>query len=36
MEAILWHDGEAAAAKSQVLQLSQRQRETLIAFLQSL
>ncbi len=36
MEAILWHGGEAQAAKQRVLQLSATDRNRLIAFLQSL
>ncbi|MEM7533805.1 MAG: di-heme oxidoredictase family protein [Chloroflexota bacterium] len=36
MEAVLWHGGEAEAAKGNVLQLSQAQRDALIAFLESL
>jgi CxxC motif-containing protein (DUF1111 family) len=36
MEAILWHGGEAEAAKEFVLQLSQEEREALISFLESL
>ncbi|MEM7539111.1 MAG: di-heme oxidoredictase family protein, partial [Chloroflexota bacterium] len=35
-EAVLWHGGEADAAKENVLQLSQKQRDALIAFLESL
>ena len=36
MEAILWHGGEAEAAKNNVLKLTQAEREALIAFLESL
>ncbi|HMQ56473.1 MAG TPA: di-heme oxidoredictase family protein [Anaerolineae bacterium] len=36
MEAILWHGGEAEAAKEHVLGLSGAEREALIAFLKSL
>ncbi len=36
MEAILWHDGEAAGARSQVLDLPPADREALLAFLRSL
>lgn len=36
MEAILWHGGEAEAAKAAVLQLSPADREALLAFLNSL
>lgn len=36
MEAVLWHGGEAEAAKESVLQLSAADREALIAFLESL
>lgn len=36
MEAILWHGGEAEAAKNHVLQLSQQERNALIEFLKSL
>lgn len=36
MEAILWHDGEAATAKESVLQLSEADRDALLAFLNSL
>jgi CxxC motif-containing protein (DUF1111 family) len=35
-EAILWHDGEAAKAKQQFLQLSKNDRDNLITFLKSL
>lgn len=35
-EAILWHDGEAAAAKAHFVQLPQAQRQTLIRFVESL
>lgn len=35
-EAILWHDGEAAKAKQQFMQLSKADRTSLIHFLQSL
>lgn len=36
MEAVLWHGGEAESAKQQVLQFSRSERDSLIAFLQSL
>ncbi len=36
MEAVLWHDGEAAAAKAKVLQMGATDREALLAFLRSL
>jgi CxxC motif-containing protein (DUF1111 family) len=36
MEAILWHGGEATAARDRVKRLPQRDRDALIAFLQSL
>lgn len=36
MEAILWHGGEAESAKQQLLQLTQAERDALIAFLNSL
>lgn len=36
LEAILWHDGEAAAAKQRVTELSAEDRAALIAFLESL
>jgi CxxC motif-containing protein (DUF1111 family) len=36
LEAILWHAGEAEAAKQQVLQFDSQQRAALLAFLQSL
>jgi CxxC motif-containing protein (DUF1111 family) len=36
LEAILWHGGEAKAAKSQVLHLSARDRQALVAFVESL
>ncbi len=36
MEAILWHDGEAAGARSRVLNLAPADREALLAFLRSL
>lgn len=36
LEAVLWHDGEAAAAKSKVLRLDANQRSALLAFLESL
>jgi len=35
-EAVLWHGGEAQAAKQRVIQLSRNERESLIAFLNSL
>ncbi len=36
MEAVLWHGGEAEAAKSKVLTFNQKERGALIAFLNSL
>lgn len=36
LEAIVWHGGEADAAKQQVLQMSSEQREQLLAFLNDL
>ena len=36
LEAILWHGGEAAAARDRVMQLSRAEREQLLAFLRSL
>ena len=36
MEAILWHGGEAKAARQRVLQFNTEEREAIIAFLQSL
>ncbi|MEK1906721.1 MAG: di-heme oxidoredictase family protein, partial [Pseudomonas sp.] len=36
LEAILWHGGEAEAAKQQVLTYDAEQRSTLLAFLNSL
>ncbi|KXF81974.1 di-heme oxidoreductase family protein [Enterovibrio coralii] len=36
MEAVLWHGGEAASSKQQVLGFNKEQREALIAFLNSL
>jgi CxxC motif-containing protein (DUF1111 family) len=36
MEAVLWHGGEAAKARDRVKRLSQRDREALISFLNSL
>ncbi|GEM74642.1 di-heme oxidoreductase family protein [Vibrio sagamiensis] len=36
MEAILWHGGEAEQAKQNVLKLNKKERESLIAFLNSL
>jgi CxxC motif-containing protein (DUF1111 family) len=36
LEAILWHDGEAASAKEAVRQMPAKDREALLAFLQSL
>ena len=36
MEAVLWHDGEAAGARSKVLDLAPADREALLAFLRSL
>ncbi len=35
-EAVLWHDGEAAKAKQQFMQLSRADRESVIRFLKSL
>jgi CxxC motif-containing protein (DUF1111 family) len=36
LEAVLWHGGEAEAAKQAVLGMNKREREALIAFLNSL
>lgn len=36
LEAILWHDGEARAAKHRVIQMTQAERDALLAFLNSL
>lgn len=36
MEAVLWHGGEAEMAKQKVLKFNQKEREALIAFLNSL
>ncbi|QNM97297.1 di-heme oxidoreductase family protein [Chitinimonas koreensis] len=36
LEAVLWHGGEAEAAKQQVLKLSKQDRENLVQFLSSL
>ena len=36
MEAVLWHDGEAAGAKAKVLKMAAADREALLAFLRSL
>lgn len=36
MEAIMWHDGEAAYSRQQVEQMTQAQRDQLVAFLGSL
>ncbi len=36
MEAVLWHGGEAEVAKSKVLTFNQKERDALIAFLNSL
>ncbi|MCG8351662.1 MAG: c-type cytochrome [Chloroflexales bacterium] len=36
MEAVLWHGGEAEVTKQKVLQLDERERDALIAFLESL
>ncbi|CAM8654664.1 COG3488 Predicted thiol oxidoreductase [Comamonadaceae bacterium] len=36
LEAILWHGGEAQAAKQQVLKFSARDRQALVAFVESL
>lgn len=36
LEAILWHGGEAAAARGRVMQMSRQQREDLLAFIRSL
>jgi CxxC motif-containing protein (DUF1111 family) len=36
LEAILWHDGEAAQARAQVEQLPAQDRQTLIDFIGSL
>jgi CxxC motif-containing protein (DUF1111 family) len=36
LKAILWHDGEAAGARSKVLNPAPADREALLAFLRSL
>jgi CxxC motif-containing protein (DUF1111 family) len=36
MEAVLWHGGEAEMAKQKVLKFNQKERDALIAFLNSL
>ena len=36
LEAILWHDGEARAAKLRVIQMTRAERDALLAFLNSL
>jgi CxxC motif-containing protein (DUF1111 family) len=36
LEAILWHGGEAEAAKQQVLKMNRREREALVRFVESL
>jgi CxxC motif-containing protein (DUF1111 family) len=36
LEAVLWHGGEASGARDRVLRMSVRERDALIAFLQSL
>ena len=36
MEAILWHGGEAQNAKNKVRNLSKKDRDALISFLESL
>jgi CxxC motif-containing protein (DUF1111 family) len=36
LEAVLWHGGEAEAAKQRVMKLPQKDRESLIAFVLSL
>ncbi len=36
MEAILWHDGEAALSRDKVLTFDAEQRAALLAFLNSL
>ena len=36
MEAILWHGGEAEAAKNRILNLNKEEREALLRFLESL
>ncbi|MCB0155620.1 MAG: c-type cytochrome [Anaerolineae bacterium] len=36
LEAVLWHDGEAASAKERVLRFSAEERAALLAFLESL
>jgi CxxC motif-containing protein (DUF1111 family) len=36
LEAVLWHGGEAETARNYVLQLSEKERNALIAFLKSL
>jgi CxxC motif-containing protein (DUF1111 family) len=36
MEAVLWHGGEAEASRQQVIKMSQREREELVKFVESL
>jgi CxxC motif-containing protein (DUF1111 family) len=36
LEAVLWHDGEAASAKARVLRFDAVERAALVAFLESL
>jgi len=36
LEAVLWHGGEAEAAKEKVIQMSREERDALVAFLRSL
>jgi CxxC motif-containing protein (DUF1111 family) len=36
LEAVLWHGGEAQASKDQVLKFSKRDRDALVAFVNSL
>jgi CxxC motif-containing protein (DUF1111 family) len=36
LEAVLWHGGEAQAAKAQVLQFSKKDRDALVKFVESL
>lgn len=36
MEAVLWHGGEAKPAQEKVLSMSKKEREALVAFLNSL
>ncbi|MCY1380961.1 Di-heme oxidoreductase, putative peroxidase [compost metagenome] len=36
LEAVLWHGGEAQAAKEKVLKMNRRDREALVKFVESL